>query len=328
MSVVVDSTSAESLPVGPKPSHKLRRCLLWACDGVCAVARGVRFATANLASPNPCGPETSIQGLVALYSLLIIQLGAAVLAEQEKGKRVSYIALYTLLGLATVIAMAMIVGSVTKEGDGKDGIVMYKHVFGPGTVRVGKWIIAASLVTLVGFFCAGASGFLPNQSGYAPKVSSFSEINDGDGALPRIGLQIPISPYHFGNGSVPYNFEVATSINGEELATKWKLENAQIYVVDPAGKTNELTKPNRQRFDDRTDKYGMEITGAFEPKATYILQLIFRPGGKLADDYENKSQAGAMSPEDVQKFIASFTASRTKALKGIKNDIVVTVKKN
>jgi len=280
----------------------------------------VYFAVCSRARPNPGGPDSAIPSLISLQAFLLVQLGAAVIAEQEKGIRPIHIVIYVLLGLATIVAMAFIVGSVTKHEE--NGVSMYKYHYAPVAVRFGKWILAVSLIVLLLFGFAGALELLPNQSGYVPRVSRVGKIDGNDGALPRLAVEIPISPYHFSRG-VPFDFDVVASLPGE-LAQNLRLYDAEAYIIDPAGKESPLQKPTRHLYEN-DGIYRLEATGAFKHDASYILRLRFRLSDEATAGYDEKAKNKTMKKEERDQFMEDFGQLRDKAIGEIKENISIRV---
>jgi hypothetical protein len=258
----------------------------------------------------------SVQGLVALFALMVTQLAVAYLLML--GKNVSQYAFtaYGLLGLITIVAMGTIVGTPKKKTT--EGPVMYAHE--RGTVTLGKWLMVCSALLLSLFVTLGWARMLPGVGAAELKVvhagkyedyfSKPKETKSPDGLLPWITVDIPIRPDQFG-GHIPTSFTVLVqSVDG------WEPQRAQLFRITP------------DRWKERILNYPIVDAGktpaevevnAPVPDYNYVLELYLKP------EKVDLAAVNKMTPADMTAKLSELETARGKAIDAITSQSAIRV---
>jgi hypothetical protein len=211
--------------------------------------------------------HTNIEGLVTLFAFFVTQLVAGLYFVQGKDIPALAFILYGLLGLVTLIAMGVIVGSPKTA----EGTAMYAH--DRGTVAVGKWFIGCSLLLLILFVGLGSANMLPGQGAEAIKVVHAEAFDESPDKLPWLKLEIPVRPDQFG-GRVPTSFKLLAQSN-DLLKKNWQPVQAQLFRITPdRWKERILEYPE---IDPTTDPAEVMVVHVPVPDYVYLLELFMKP---------------------------------------------------
>lgn len=183
-----------------------------------------------------------------------------------------------------------------------------------GTVAAGRWMLFTSAIILVAFFVAGVFGQLPGQSKYVPKIMRMRNL-DEKGKLPRLILEVPMRPYHFG-GKVPADFRLDAAVNDEQITKNWTISEAHAYIIDPMKNEQELDSEFESAGKNRCT---VSVMGAFDPKADYFVDIYLAPAGDKKSDYSKLSadEKAKSHQQYVDDFIKLRDDARAAAINGV-----------
>jgi hypothetical protein len=319
MSGQLNSTAAESADsVAQNTLQRINRWL-YLSENRCPSAlrwsiRSLPFSPKSFGVIDEESTLASVQGLVALFALLVTQLALIYLLMLGKEIPAYAFGAYGLLGLITIVAMGTIVGTAKKS---TEGAVMYAHE--RGTVTVGKWLMTCSLLLLLLFVTLGWARILPGVGAAELKVVHAGKYEDyfekpkettSPNGLPWITVDIPIRPDQFG-GQIPTSVTIlAESVKG------WEPLRSQLFRITP------------DRWKDRILNYPIVDAGKTPaeievnvpvPDYNYVLELYLQPEGI---DLQSLNK---MEPADKAAKLSELELARDAAIETIKSTSAVRV---
>lgn len=257
--------------------------------------------------------KSGLESLIALFTITIINVGAATMSEYEQGRRLKFMALYTAVGLIAIAPMVYITSARQKKST--SGIHLFE--FDRATTHVGRWLLACTILLFGSFVGLGFAGKWIGQA--PPKlVVKGTELVAFDNGAPAMRLDVLARPENFG-GRVPSDFTLETSL-GDVAGANWSLAKLECYeVIDGRKERVSLTTPVFTDSSVTTQAVDSVVRGIISPDSNYILELYFKPKGSDVAVYESayEGMSDQERKERAQKLVKSHQEAYVEASKEI-----------
>ena len=288
----------------------------------CIVCRCVPFAFNDLIDED-C-EMSQLDNLIALFALLVFNIGAATLSEYEKGRRPFFVTGYVIVGIVLLVPMFYIVGKTQVNSKGSR---MFKY--DRTTVQIGRWLLVWSLIFFCPFAVLASKGEWPGQrrSDFVVATTVFTNFADG---APCMRLKIVASPKHFG-GRIPNQFALSALLNSAIYAdwrvskASWTIPSSDSLITGDDGKPQAIVEEGlvrrSQQPSDSPEPVVAEFEGLQLAETNFVIQVDLAPSGfdreamaKVYDATNGEAAKKDLAAKWRQEYQTKYNDAKSQAL--------------